>query len=348
MTVPPECQPIADEIESLEAERHALQEDLPGLAGSQKWSTLQQIADITRKISERRVALDQCVLAHSPGYETEVVVLDLTANSVPPYVGQLWQLAPPSSQTLRENRTVQGGRITFVNGASFPGSSIGVSIHDDLGSIFPGALFRSGPLGALPPGSPADPAGLIEIGVPATPPPVPSATITAGLPALPMTVGIVAGPLGITTVTIVTLTVTLGSGSLTLAVGIFGSITLPFTYTLTFAIVPSLNMNDVMEICVVAPSGQGTLATPLGGLATSLLSLVSPSIEPAIRASVVTTVQTAMNATILATAASAVGQTALPPGVVVSMRRVVVAPSGIIFFPALGAYGGLVNKLPFP
>jgi hypothetical protein len=36
------------------------------------------------------------------------------------------------------------------------------ALQGDLPSIFPGALFRSGPLGALPPGSPADPAGLID------------------------------------------------------------------------------------------------------------------------------------------------------------------------------------------
>jgi hypothetical protein len=356
MTVPPECQPIADKIVDLEAEKRSLQEDLPGLTGGEKWSTLQDIAAINTKISDERRALDQCVLAHSPGYETEVVVFDLTGNSVPPYVGHLWQLAPPSPQTLRETRTVQGGRIAFVNGASFPGSSIGVSIHDNLGSIFPGALFRSGPLGALPPGSPTDPAGLIEIGVPATPPPILSATITAGLPALPMTVG-VSGSFGMTSLTIATLTITLGTGSVTLAVGatttlalgfFLGSITFPFVYTLTFAIVPSLNMNDVTEICVVAPSGPGTLTTPLGGLPALLLSVAAPSIEPTIRASVVTTVQTALNAAIVTTAASVVGQATLPPGVVVSMRRVVVAPGGIVFFPSLGAYGGLLNKLPFP
>jgi hypothetical protein len=355
MIVPPECRPIADEIDDLEAEKLTLQETLAGLSGNDRWSTLQDIATIKGRISDKRQALDQCVLAHLPGYETEVVVFDLTGNSAPPYVGHLWQLVPPSSQSLRETRAVQAGHITFMNSGSFPGSSIGVSIHDDPGSIFPGAMFRSGPLSALPPGSPADPAGLIEIGIPATPPPIPSATINAGLPALPMTVSM-SGPLGMASVTIATLALTLGTGSVTLAVGatttlalgIFGSSTLPFTYTLTFAIVPSLNMNDVTEICAVAPSGPGTLTTPLGVLPASLLSVAAQWIEPQIRASVVTTVQTALNAAILATAASTVGQASLPPGVVVSMRRVVVAAGGIVFFPALGAYGGLLNKLPFP
>lgn len=352
MTVPVACQPIADQIDELRSAKKDLQDTLPGLAGQERWEVLSQIAQIEANIKKSQKALDQCVIANAPGYRTEVDVFDLSSSVVLPFTCRLWQLVPPTSQNLDETRQVQGGIVTFANGGSYAGTSIGVSVHDDPGSVFTGAMFRSGPLSSLPPGAPADPAGLIEIGVPTTPPLVTAATITAGLPALPMTVP-VAGPFGVTSVTITSITPIFGPGTITLTIGatttaILG-ITLPFAYTLTVSLAPSLNMNVVTEICVVTtPGGPGTLATPLGSFFSTMLGVIGIIIEPRIRAMVVATVQTALNAAILAAAATAIGQAALPPGVVLSMRRVVVTSGGIVLFPAFGAFGGLFDKIPIP
>jgi hypothetical protein len=259
----------------------------------------------------------------------------------------MWELTPPTGQFATETRTVQGGRIQFIHGGSIPGRSIGISIHDAPNPTFTGPLFRSGPFASLPPGSPANPGGLIEIGIPA-PATITSAALSAGLPP-PTSLPVPAG------VTVTSLTLTLGTGAATLTVsgtataslGILGAVSLPFTYTLTFSIAPSFNMNDVTEICLVVPTGPGTLSTALGGPFSLFLAALSPFIEPGLTASVVAAVQGVLNTTIVATAASALGLAALPAGVVISMRRVVVTPTGIGFFPALGAYGGLLNKIPF-
>jgi hypothetical protein len=353
MTIPMPCQPIADEIEELEAKRADLQELLSETTGQAKWKLLQQIAAIKHQIAGKQEALDRCVLANAPGYRTEITVFDLAGSTVLPYHVQQWQLTPPSSQGVFESRDVVAGSVTFANGASFPTGSIGISVHDAPGSIFPGVLFRSGPMAALPPGSPGDPAGLIEIGVPAVPP-VPLATIVAGFPALPMTTAI-STSLGTLSVRIASLTLTLAPGSATLTVGLiisvifgpFGTTALPFTYTLPFTIVPSSNMNDVTEICLVVPSGPDTVTAPPGPL-DLVVGPILPLLAPRIRPVVVSTLQTSVNGSILSAAAGAVGLTTLPAGVVVSMRRVVIATGGIVFFPALGAYGGLLNKITLP
>jgi len=344
MPVPPECQPIADEIAKLKEEI----EPVEGLAGAEKWAALQKNANIRRVIIQKQSMLEQCILLHSPGYETEVVILDLTGSTVSPGEGRLWQLMPPTVQSVVETQTVQNGRIKFLHGGSNPGHSTGISIQDSPNPTFTGPMFRSGPFASLPPGSPANPGGLIEIGVPA-PAPVSSAMLSAGLPA-PTALPVPAG------VTVTALTLTLGAGTATLiagatvtvSLGIFGTLNLPLAYTLTFGIAPSFNMNDVTEVCLVAPTVPAVITTSLGGLFSFILSLISPSIEPGLTSTVVSAVQGALNSTLLSTAASALGLAALPAGVVVSVRRVVITPSGITFFPALGAYGGLLNKIPFP
>ena len=147
---------------------------------------------------------------------------------------------------------------------------------------------------------------------------MPLATIVAGFPALPMTTTI-STSLGTLSVRIASLTLKLDPGKATLTVGLiisfilgpFGTTALPLTYTLPFTIVPSSNMNDVTEICLVVPSGPDTVTAPLGPLAL-VVGPILPLLAPQIRAVVVSTLQTSVNGSILSAAAGAVGLTTLP------------------------------------
>jgi hypothetical protein len=344
MPIPAQCQTIADQIAELEGER----ENLKGLAGAEKWAALQKNANLARQILKKQEELDRCIVTHTTGYATEVVVLDLTGSTVVPAEGRMWQLSAPGAQSTIETSSVANGRISFAHGGSISGKSIGISIEDAPNAIFTGPLFRSGPFTTLPPGSPADPAGLIEIGVPAAVQ-IPAATLSSRLPA-PAAFSLPAG------VSITSLALSLGSGTATITVnasmmvslGFLGTITLPFTYALTFAIVPSFNMNVVTEVCLVVPSGPARMTTSLGGFLSFILGSLSPAFEPMLTGTVVPALQSAINGVLLSTAASVVSLPALPAGVVLSMRRVVITPAGVAMFPSIGAYGGLLNKLTFP
>jgi hypothetical protein len=352
MSVPAGCQPLADEIDRLEQELQTARQGVADLDGDEKWREIQEIGRLSGVIEEKKRELQECIFRNVPGYETEVVVFDLAGATSLPYVGRIWSLPTRAVQRELEVATLQGTRVSFRTAGSIPGATIAISIHDASSSPSTGPLFRSGFLASLPPGAPADPAGLVEIGVPAPPSvAITQAMIDASLPAVPFQMPGADPP---TTVT--GLTVTLGSpgaGSATLAITatvtpgfpIIGNV--PVSYTLTFGVAPSMNLGNTSEVCVVTAPTPGTLSSPV----VSVLPILAPillSAEPQLRQLVVRTIETIINTTILALAAGAVGLTALPSGVVVSMRRVGIGPAVMLLFPALGAYGGLLNKIRFP
>jgi hypothetical protein len=364
MPVPIQCQSYADEIARLTAEKESLQEGVSELAGSAKWQRLAGIRDLVQQIAQQQRALDQCVLQNAPGYETDVVILPAPGATVSlPAEGQLWELQPPSGQREIESRTTIGGRIKFVHAGSIRGASIGISIREPASSTSNGPLFRSGPLASLPPGSPADPAGLIEIGavpavlvksadlaalplpsVPFSPPGTPlPILITSITPPAVGTGEITVGAGGVATVSSSLLN-TLGFGNIT-DVGV--SMPIGFAYSLAFGLVPSANMNDVRQAIVVVPSRPGTLTTmtTVSPVFDFVLNLIAPLVEPVLRPFVTNAIQSALDAAVPPLAASALGLPFVPPGVVLSLRRIVIAPSGVSLFPSMGAYGGLLPKI---
>lgn len=366
MPIPIQCQTYADEIARLTAEKESLQEGVSELTGSAKWQRLAAIRDLVEQITQQQRALKQCILQNAPGYETEVVILPAPGATVSlPAEGQLWELGPPSGQREIESRTIVGGRIKFVHAGSIRGASIGISIREPASSTSNGPLFRSGPLASLPPGSPADPAGLIEIGAAASVV-VSSATLAAlPLPSVPFSPPHTPLPITITSIT----PPTLSTGEITLGVGgtatvsqtllntiglgnIIGpgpgaSMTIGFAYSLAFGLVPSANMNNVGEAILVVPSRPGTLTamTTVGPVFDFVLNLIAPLVEPVLRPFATDAIQGALDAAVPPLAASALGLPSLPPGVVLSLRRIVITPSGVSFFPSMGAYGGLLPKI---
>src|SRR6266498_5322907 len=304
MPIPIQCQTYADEIARLTAEKKSLQEDVSELTGSAKWQRLAGIRDLVEQIAQQQRALEQCILQNAPGYETEVVILPAPGATVSlPAEGQLWELRPPSPQREIESRTIVGGRIKFVHAGSIRGASIGISIREPASSTSNGPLFRSGPLASLPPGSPADPAGLIEIGAAASVVVSSAEGAALPLPSVPFSPPGAPLPIVITSIT----PPTLGTGEITLGVGgtatvsqtllntiglgnIVGpssgaSMTIGFAYTLAFGLVPSANMNDVGEAVLVVPSRPGTLTamTTIGPVFDLVLNLIAPMVEPVLR-----------------------------------------------------------------
>lgn len=336
--VPPECQPFVDEMEQLRSEM----EDVGGLAGPEKWAAAQANSARRAKISQLQRQLETCLLQQGAGYATDVSIIDLTPGGSTvalPAEGTYWQIAG-GVQTPVEGHAVQGGRLAFSRGASQPPASVGISVRDAPNPTFTGPLFRSGPFATLPSPAPGNPAGLIDIFVPG-PVTLSSAAVAAALPA-PGSIPVPA-PFVVTS-----LTPTLNFGSVTLAIAgtvtvtlpVVGTLAIPATFTFTFALAPSTSMSTPTEVVVVtAVPPPATLASPGGGFAGALVGMLSPALAPLLTSTATTAVQTAVNGTIATTAAAAFGMSALPPGATVSMRRIVVTPSGIVLFPTLTRYG---------
>jgi hypothetical protein len=356
MAVPPECNDLNKEVDQLiEVIDDWPIEDSgfpkPGLA-----VMLNQLAD-------KKAALDTCIAQHPRGYQTQVVVRDFSTGGSTlslPVRGIRWDLAPGGGlQHVLEGNSVENQAISFWGtGSATPDRSIGLSFHDAPNILFQGPLFRSGPMPALPAGSPENPAGLIEIVIPNPPPPIDVAPINSVLPAVgtvlstspPVSVAAPAPTLTLSSAgsedTSGTATLQL-SGTVQLSDSPIGSVTVPFQFSVTFTITPSGDMNAVTRVCKLTATAPARLTTsapePLG----SFFSLFAHTLTAMLTDRVFDLIQDSiLNPAILRAVAGAFGLTDLPAGVVVSMRRVMILPTGVAFFPALGAFGGLFSGLP--
>lgn len=356
MDIHPECRDLHQEVNQLIEMTDSWPIEDSGLPKS-------GLAGQLQKLAEKRAALDSCVAQHPRGYQTQVVVRDFSpggASLFLPVRAVLWELAPSTGmQRVLEIEAVQDQTISFWGtGAAASDRSIGLSVHEAPNLRFPGPLFRSGALPALPPGAP-DPAGLIEIGIPKPPPPIQVATINSMLPP----VGTVLSTAPIVTVAPPAPTVRLtadaddspGSatlrldGTLEMSAGPVGSATIPFQLTVTVRITPSADMNAATSVCRLAATAPASLTTTAPAPWGSLFAGLAQTLAPLLTDSVIGYLSKILNPAILTAVAGAFGLPALPAGVVVSMRSVAIDSTQVRFFLALGAFGGLFSRLPpFP
>jgi hypothetical protein len=276
-------------------------------------------------------------------YSTQVTLIDLSGAIPQPLAARVWELwrvidgngRIQHVQSATEAALVPGGVVSVSAGPSYLDSSrheIAITVGVD-GE--PGPLFRSGAYDTLPPGAPADPDGLIEIYAPAEPVRLRAADLAAMLPAVPLALG--GG------VTITGLTVGLGEGTLTVsATGTQSLAFLPpagFTYALTFSITPSMDLFDLGNVFEIVPTGPGVLTPPAVGMIAGLLGTT----ESEIRVDVITGLTSVLDSAANDAAAAVLGVPELALGVVVSVRKVVITPAGVALFPAMGAYGGVLQ-----
>jgi hypothetical protein len=264
-------------------------------------------------------------------YSTNVSVFDQCGGAVSlPRFAIKWAITPPpTGQVAVETTSSLAGRVGFMSGPSVPVFPVGMSVSD---GVSPGPLFRSGPLAALPPGSPSNPSGRLNLAVPC-----PTGFSVAQLNTL-LAGASVPLPPGVT-ITSSSLTTGFGTATLTAngrATGTVGFVPYnePFTYSLTFAVTPSMNMMNPSEVVLVNPTGPGTL-TFTGGMGWILNPAVAPGLQPTVTSSVVTGLQNFINGLIASNAAAG----GAPAGSTVSMARVVITPSGVSLTPVVGWFG---------
>jgi hypothetical protein len=290
-------------------------------------------------------------------YETQVTIV--FQGSPVAVTGTLWDCwvqstgSPHEHEDLWETKPWTGGRLVFVNGPGVlvNGHAIALSLDD---TTLPGKIFRSGanytglPAGASTPGGPVPQSGIIEAlcGDLVTMSPL---DVNNAFP-LP-TVTLASG----TTITAIPFPVFSTNNILFSAQGKtddgYGG-TIGFTYTINinFALSTSeFHNGTIMEGIKNGPSSINFV----GEIAVAVRKILDGWIDSTIIPGVIAAFTTAINASVLANAAAAVGKTGgttlttLPAGVVLSLRNITVSSSGLAALPALGAYGGLFNKL-FP
>jgi hypothetical protein len=130
-----------------------------------------------------------------------------------------------------------------------------------------------------------------------------------------------------------------------------------YTYVLTFALVPSLDVRHTTEVLAVETSDQGSLTfagNPGGGVEAALLQALSGLVVGKIHRALVTRLEDALNASAQTSAALTAGipppgpgqPPALPPEIVLSVREVRITSAGdLVLTPALGCFGNLVVRL---
>lgn len=318
------CEDIANEIAALEAKLEAKQADFPNR--TDKARAFAEIYNLVGQIRQKNQELTNCI-KKTPGYETDVEILDLPGQVVQPGNGTIWNL-PSLGQLSVENEAIQNNRIKFNYPGSIIGSSIGITIEDSPNPSFSGPMFRSGPYSSLP----------LEriqiIVVPATL--LCSRKLKAKLPSAPLRLD--------SNTMLNSLDVSLDANGITLSVTVsrtveflFFTFSIDIGYTLRFSLVPSWNVNDTNEVCRVVASGPGTV--------TGTFAFVVP--EQELRQGIIGALQSQLNSELIKIAASNFGRLTLAPGTVLSMRQVIHQGNSIVFFPALGAYG-TIDMTPDP
>jgi hypothetical protein len=66
----PECQPIADQISTLNAQEQAKRDSLAALAGVDKWKAMQELGTLRQQIAEQQVLLEDCEKQHAADLTT--------------------------------------------------------------------------------------------------------------------------------------------------------------------------------------------------------------------------------------------------------------------------------------
>lgn len=350
MDVPPDCRTLDQDVRQLiELTSGWPIED----SGFPKPGLGEQL----RALADKEAALAYCIAQHPRGYQTQVVVRDLSTGEAAPLLpvrAVRWDLAPASGlQHVLEIEAVQDEKVSFWgSGAAGPDRSIGVSVHDAPNLQFPGPLFRSGALPALPPSTPENPAGLIEIVIPRSPPPIQGTTINSALPA----VGTVLSTSPVVKVVDPPPTVSLtadtedtpGTATLVLSctVELPPAGTVPFQFSVTFRITPSADMNDATKVARADVTTDATVTTSTTGPIAAVFALTAQTLVTLVRPQVLDYLNAVLNDAIRAAIAAAFGFPVLPPDVIVSMRRIAVHSTEVSVFPALGAFGGLSSVLP--
>ena len=351
--VPAACQPLADQVSTLDQQYSALAPQVSQEEGAQAWQDLARLGGLRQQLEAAQAALDGCVQANSAALTGIVDVIDATgAAAQGAQTVTLWDVSGAS--------TVPAGQAPVTSGAfglkgPIPAkSALTVQSTGAAGFGLNGYDFRSGP---LPDPLPAPPLRCEMVICPQVL--VPPAAVQAwassfkavnqqlGSPSSQISVAV-----AFSSVTVAlaadTITVT-ATGTLTGSIG--GIIPLnqtPFSADVPFSLTPSgspqagtiVNFAIVESGAVIKILGSGPVA-----LVTSFISIFQPAVIDLLQNALNPWVQQVIPEFV----AAALALPQLPPSTTITLRSLKVDESGITLQPMLGTIGtGLSTFKPAP
>lgn len=349
MPIDPACQPIANNIATLQTTRDSIQAGLPAMPPLDRWKGLAQMGDLSRQIAEQQIQLDTCQRQHAASYEAEVVVFDTTGGPATTRQASLWHL-DPAGATVLEQATLSGTGLAFTPPSVSP---VGITIQQTSPSVR-GVDFRSGPLEELPRMSPSDPAGRIEIVVG----PVltftqdeiegwlaalslPQHTSTPlNTPLFSASVDIVWSGVGMRLAT-GTMRFT-ASGTVTVAGPLFGTQSAPFSIELPFRfglpVTPGTGIG-----CDVLMAGNPNPSLTVGGQLGAIINPIAPLFFDFCGGMALDVLRGALDDVLGESIARLFGLTDLSRVPVVSLRHFDITTSAVTIQPTLGAFGHVLS-----
>ncbi len=345
--VPQACQVLADETAALEVQEQQLRAQLPTLSGAAAWAALAELGQIRLDLGRKRADLDDCIRQNSAALQAALVVIDVGPGGAPAArVASLWEISPAGS-AQREAATVSADAFSFAG--PLP-ATLGLTVATAGDPTILGPDFRSAALtvASLPP------QGTLRVETVLGPllrfEQADVARLAASFPPTTTHVGAgaVEADLSITSVD-ATLTngaiVARASGQVEVSALVGVVDRGPFSASGTLRLVPTgvPGVSDLIDLLSVS-----AIEVQLPGIAGAYVDSVMPLIRTFVEELLTDHLRAILRDELPAAVNRAFVLAELPPDVVVSVRRLSVDPTAIVFQPALGALGTTLSTFTPP
>ncbi len=351
--VPAACQPLADQVSTLDQQYSALAAQVSQEEGAQAWQDLARLGGLRQQLEAAQAALDGCVQANSAALTGTVDVIDATgAAAQGTQTVTLWDVSGASAVPAGQAPVTSGA--FGLKGPVPAKSALTLQSTGAAGFGLNGYDFRSGP---LPDPLPAPPIRCEMVIRPQVL--VPAAAVQAWASSFKAVNQQLGSPSSQTSVAVALSSVTVALAADTITVTATGTLTgsiggivplnqTPFSADVPFSLTPSGSpqAGDIVNFAIV---GSGPVIKILGSgpvaVVNSLISLLQPAVIDQLQNALSPWVQQVMPEFV----AAALALPQLPPSTTITLRSLKVDESGITLQPMLGTTGaGLSTFKPAP
>ena len=337
------CQPLADNVSTLDQQYSALAAQVSQEEGTQAWQDLAKLGGLRQQLEAAQAALAGCVQANSAALTGIVDVIDATgAAAQGAQTVTLWDISGASAVAAGQAPVTSDA--FGLKGPVPAKSALTVQTAGAAGFGLNGYDFRSGPLPDPLPAPPLRCEMVIcpQVLVPPTAVQAWASSFNAvnqqlGSPSSQTSVAVALSSVTVA-LAVDTITVT-ATGTLTGSIG--GIIPLnqtPFSADVPFSLTPSGSpqAGDIVNFAIV---GSGPVISILGSGQTALLNSLISIFQPFVRDQLQSSLNPWAEQVMPEFVAAALALPQLPPSTTITLRSLKVDESGITLQPVLGTIG---------